>query len=240
AIKHNQKIVNNHLRKDWQRRVRTHFDQAGKKASRRTARQTKAAALAPRPVDKLRPIVRCPTVKYNRKVRAGRGFTLAELKVRFDPRLDDYDAVDAMDAVDSQTLLSKEEAGIPRKQAPTIGISVDGRRQNLSEESLAINVARLKAYKERLILLPRKSNAPKKGDTKTDVSKVNKATSFAATFPIAPTDLAVKEIKKSDMPAEVEGGAYRALREARANARYAGAREKRAKDKAEAEAEKKK
>jgi hypothetical protein len=27
AIKHNQKIVNNHFRKDWQRRVRTHFDQ---------------------------------------------------------------------------------------------------------------------------------------------------------------------------------------------------------------------
>jgi len=58
------------------------LEQAGKKASRRTARQVKAAALAPRPVDKLRPIVRCPTIKYNRKVRAGRGFTFAELKVR--------------------------------------------------------------------------------------------------------------------------------------------------------------
>jgi len=28
-------------------------------------------------------VVRCPTVKYNRRVRAGRGFSLAELKVRF-------------------------------------------------------------------------------------------------------------------------------------------------------------
>lgn len=46
------------------------------------ARQSKAAAIAPRPVDRLRPIVRCPTIKYNRKVRAGRGFTLTELKVR--------------------------------------------------------------------------------------------------------------------------------------------------------------
>ncbi|KAJ3483907.1 hypothetical protein NLG97_g7190 [Lecanicillium saksenae] len=82
AIKHNQKIVKNHFHKDWQRRVRTHFDQAGKKASRRTARQAKAAALAPRPVDKLRPIVRCPTIKYNRKVRTGRGFTLTELKLQ--------------------------------------------------------------------------------------------------------------------------------------------------------------
>lgn len=31
----------------------------------------------------LRPIVRCPSLKYNRRVRAGRGFTLEELKVRY-------------------------------------------------------------------------------------------------------------------------------------------------------------
>ncbi|KAJ4150372.1 hypothetical protein LMH87_011124 [Akanthomyces muscarius] len=212
AIKHNQKIVKNHFHKDWQRRVRTHFDQAGKKASRRTARQAKAAALAPRPVDKLRPIVRCPTIKYNRKVRTGRGFTLTELK----------------------------EAGIARPLAPTIGIAVDFRRQNLSEESLAINVARLKAYKERLILLPRKSNAPKKGDTKTDLSKINKAANIASVLPVAPTDIAFKEIKKGDMPAPVKGGAYVSLRQARAEKRYLGAREKRAKDKAEADGANKK
>ncbi|PMB67122.1 60S ribosomal protein L13 [Beauveria bassiana] len=200
-----------YFHKDWQRRVRTHFDQAGKKASRRTARQAKAAALAPRPVDKLRPIVRCPTIKYNRKVRTGRGFTLTELK----------------------------EAGIARPLAPTIGIAVDFRRQNLSEESLALNVARLKAYKERLILLPRKSNAPKKGDTKTDLSKVNTAATVASVLPVTPTDLGVKEIKKGDMPAPVKGGAYVALRQARSAKRYQGAREKRAKDKAEADGAKK-
>ncbi|KAM3511736.1 hypothetical protein MY11210_004626 [Beauveria gryllotalpidicola] len=211
AIKHNQKIVKNHFHKDWQRRVRTHFDQAGKKASRRTARQAKAAALAPRPVDKLRPIVRCPTIKYNRKVRTGRGFTLTELK----------------------------EAGIARPLAPTIGIAVDFRRQNLSEESLALNVARLKAYKERLILLPRKSNAPKKGDTKTDLSKVNTAATVASVLPVTATDLGVKEIKKGDMPAPVKGGAYVALRQARSEKRYLGAREKRAKEKTEAEGAKK-
>ncbi|KAH8179122.1 ribosomal protein l13e domain-containing protein [Sarocladium implicatum] len=212
AIKHNQKIVKTHLRKDWQRRVKTHFDQAGKKKSRRTARQAKAAAVAPRPVDKLKPVVRCPTIKYNRRVRSGRGFTLAELK----------------------------EAGIPRAMAPTIGISVDFRRQNLSEESLAANVARLKAYQERLILLPRRSNAPKKGDTKTDLSKVEKVSHVAAALPIAPTDIAFKEISKGDMPAPIEGGAYRQLRVARSNKRFQGARDKRAREKAEAEAEKKK
>ncbi|CAM1502395.1 Fc.00g043790.m01.CDS01, partial [Cosmosporella sp. VM-42] len=211
AIKHNQKLVNNHFRKDWQRRVRCHFDQPGKKSRRRTARQAKAAALAPRPVDKLRPVVRCPTIKYNRRVRAGRGFTLAELK----------------------------EAGIPRAFAPTIGISVDSRRQNLSEESLAANVARLKAYQERLILLPRRSNAPKKGDTKANVAEIEKVFNIGAALPIAPTDIAFKEIKKSDMPAPLEAGAYRTLRVARSNARYQGAREKRARDVAEAETAKK-
>ena len=100
-------------------------------------------------------------------------------------------------------------------------------------------MARLKAYKERLILLPRKSNAPKKGDTKTDISKVDKVTHISAALPIAPTDLAVKEIKKGEMPAPIEGGAYRALRVARSNARYQGAREKRVRDAAEAESAKK-
>ena len=63
----------------------TDSPQPGRKSRRRNARLTKAAALAPRPVDKLKPIVRCPSIKYNRRVRAGRGFSLAELKVRYHP-----------------------------------------------------------------------------------------------------------------------------------------------------------
>lgn len=37
-----------------------HFNQAGKKVARRNARATKAAAIAPRPTDLLRPTVRAP------------------------------------------------------------------------------------------------------------------------------------------------------------------------------------
>lgn len=58
-------------------------------------------------------------------------------------------------------------------------------------------------------------------------------------MPIAPVDLAVKEIQKKDMPKPIEGGAYAKLRMARSNARYQGAREKRERDKAEAETAKK-
>ncbi|KAG0649664.1 60S ribosomal L13 [Hyphodiscus hymeniophilus] len=207
AIKHNQQIPHNHFRKDWQRRVRVHFDQPGRKLRRRNARLAKTAAVAPRPIDKLRPIVRCPTIKYNRRVRAGRGFTLTELK----------------------------EAGIPRKLAPTIGISVDSRRQNLSTESLTVNVARLKAYQSRLILFPRKIGQHKKGDaSKEEVSGAKDLISSIKTgLPIIHANTEIKEIKKSDLPEAIEGGAYRKLRDARSDARNSGKREKRAKDKAD-------
>lgn len=132
-----------------------------------------------------------------------------------------------------------QEAGIPKRFAPTVGIAVDGRRQNLSEESLAANVARLKAYKERLIVFPRKSNNPKKGDTKTNPREVEKTTLISSALPIAPTDIAFKEISKSDVPEAIEGGAYMKLRNARAWKRHAGAREKREKERAEAETAKK-
>ena len=76
-------------------------------------------------------------MQYNRKVREGRGFTFSELK----------------------------EAGIGKKEARGIGIVVDHRRRNLSEEGKKINVERLQAYKARLIVFPRKAKKPKKGDS---------------------------------------------------------------------------
>merc|ERR1719231_1337293 len=70
------------------------------------------------------------------KARTGRGFTLAEIKA----------------------------AGLNPKYARTIGIAVDHRRQNHSEESLARNTERLKAYLEKLVLFPlRKQNDCKDG-----------------------------------------------------------------------------
>ena len=105
------------VRRRWADRVKMWFDQPAAKQRRRDARKAKAAAIAPRPVaGALRPVVRAQTVRYNTRVRAGRGFTLAELK----------------------------EAGVNPKLAPTIGIAVDHRRTNKSVQSLQANVARLK------------------------------------------------------------------------------------------------
>jgi large subunit ribosomal protein L13e len=130
----------------------------------------------------------------------------------------------------------KQAAGISRHYAPTVGIAVDHRRQNLSEESLAANVERLKEYMSRLIVFPRKSNKPKKGDTPKDLQNVEIVTKIGTNIP-PPSGFS--EIKKSDMPKPTEGGAYTQLRKARSNRRLLGVREKRAKDKAEADAAKK-
>ncbi|KAI4212701.1 MAG: hypothetical protein LQ351_004592 [Letrouitia transgressa] len=183
----------------------------GRKSRRRNARLQKAAAVAPRPVDKLRPIVRCPSLKYNRRVRAGRGFSLDELK----------------------------EAGIPRKLAPTIGIAVDPRRRNPSTESLDPNVARLKAYRARLILFPRRAGQHKQLDSSKDAVEAakrgdNVIRNTGAVLPIANIAAAeaVGEVKRSELP-EGTKDAYRTLRLARSDARLVGVREKRAKAKAE-------
>lgn len=83
APKGNNMIPNGHFHKDWQRFVKTWFNQPARKFRRKQNRVKKARAIAPRPVaGPLRPIVRCPTVRYHTKVRSGRGFTLQELKVR--------------------------------------------------------------------------------------------------------------------------------------------------------------
>merc|ERR1712212_744579 len=90
-------IPNGHFHKDWQRYVKTWFNQPARKIRRRNKRSAKAARVAPRPTSNLRPVVACPTFKYDIKQRAGRGFTLEEVKA----------------------------AGLSKSQARTIGIAVD-------------------------------------------------------------------------------------------------------------------
>ena len=109
-MKHNQQLCNARFRKDWQRHIKTWFDQPANKVRRRNARTEKAKKMAPRPINLLRPAVRCPTVKYNLRVRAGRGCTLAELKA----------------------------ANVNKKAARGVGIAVDHRRTNRSEESFQV------------------------------------------------------------------------------------------------------
>jgi large subunit ribosomal protein L13e len=191
--KHNNVIANIHHRKDWQRQTKMFLNQAAQKQARRLKRKAKAAAIAPRPVSGLlRPIVHCQTAKYKSRVRAGRGFSLAELK----------------------------EAGINKKTAMTIGIAVDVRRTNKSVESLQANVARLKEFKSKLILFPTKCmKKPKNGDsTEEEVKSATQLT--GALMPItnvaAPVEtMAITEDMKSF-------SAYKEIRIARADHRLIG------------------
>lgn len=202
--RHNNVIPNGHFHKDWQHHVRTWFNQPGQKKSRRIARAAKAQKVAPRPVDgPLRPVVHAQTFRYHTKLRAGRGFTLDELK----------------------------EAGINRHLAATIGIAVDHRRRNRSVEGLQSNVQRLKAYKSKLLLFPRKTKHPKKADS--PLESLAKATqgNLASVLPItqAVTRTKARKVTEEDTKRSV----YNLLRVARADARMHGIREKKKKEAAE-------
>jgi len=159
-VKHNNEVPNQHFHKVCQQdHIRTWFNQPARKSRRRAARQAKAAAIAPRPTaGLLRPVVRPSTIKYNYKLRQGRGFTFQELK----------------------------EAGINRKEARSIGIAVDHRRKNKCAESLQMNTQRLKEYKAKLIVFPRKRGKPKAGDAEAaEVEKAEQNTGTLVAMPPA-------------------------------------------------------
>nr|ADD38054.1 60S ribosomal protein L13 [Lepeophtheirus salmonis] len=197
--KRNQMVPNEHFHKDWQRYVKTWFNQPARKERRRKARMAKASKISPRPMESLRPVVRCPTNRYNVKSRIGRGFTLEELKA----------------------------AGLAKKYAQTIGISVDHRRRNKSVESLQYNVQRLKEYQSKLILFPIKANKPRKGDSTPE--EIKEATQFVGTVsPVAKSGKRVKAMEVTDDLKKFK--AFHSIRQARAVARLWGIRAKKARE----------
>ncbi|VEL16971.1 unnamed protein product [Protopolystoma xenopodis] len=182
----NDIIHNNHFHKKWRSQVKTWFNQPARKHRRLVSRRLKAKRISPRPVaGPLRPVVSCPTLRYNMKVRSGRGFSLQELRA----------------------------AGLNIKYARTIGISVDHRRRNRSVEGLQRNVARLRAYKSKVVVLPVKAKPEKIAELTQRNGRI-----FAA--------VQRRHLEKSHVPTEEEKGfhAFHAIRQHRANARHYGKR----------------
>ncbi|GMH29533.1 hypothetical protein Nepgr_031376 [Nepenthes gracilis] len=206
-VKHNNVVPNGHFKKHWQNYVKTWFNQPARKTRRRIARQKKAVKKFPQPTaGPLRPVVRGQTLKYNMKLRAGKGFTLEELKA----------------------------AGIPKKLAPTIGIAVDHRRKNRSLESLQANVQRLKTYKAKLVVFPRRARKFKAGDSAPE----ELATATQIHGPYMPIALEKPTVELVKVTEDMKSfNAYAKLRLERTNERHMGARLKKA---AEAEKEDKK
>merc|ERR1719293_116723 len=157
--------------------------------------------LAPRPAaGLLRPVVHPPTQRYNMKLRLGKGFTLEELR----------------------------EAKIPPKLAPTIGIAVDHRRRNKCAESLQANVSRLKVYKSKLLVFPKKSGKKgvKKGDTpKSELQNVAQNT-CKEIIPVERPQMRIKA--RAITTDEKEASAYKKLKKARTDKKYFGAKQKKA------------
>merc|ERR1712072_331702 len=183
----------------------TWFNQPGRKLRRRKKRAVKAVKVFPRPVaGLLRPVVQCPTRRYNARSRLGRGFTFEELKA----------------------------AGVDRRQARSIGIAVDHRRKNRSEESLQRNVARLQEYKSKLVLYPRKAGKPKKGDaTAEEIANVQQNT-CSTVVPIKREEAPIEFRAITDL--ERDSTAFGRLRRERHWAKKVGRRAKRSARLAEA------
>ena len=152
-------------------------------------------------------------MKYNSKVRAGRGFTLAELKA----------------------------AAISKKAALGIGIAVDHRRKNRSEEGFTLNVNRLKLYKSQLVVFPRNptSKRAKKGDSsEVELAQAKQVTTID-TLPLSATVHDHKAKARKITQQEREAKVTATLRKALTDSKLWGVREKRAKDKADEAAGKK-
>ena len=118
------------------RLVRTWFNQPGRQLRRHNKRIKRAERLFPRPAKALRPIVQCCTVDHNMKTRLGRGFSLKEI----------------------------EAINLTVCRARQIGIAVDKRRKNKTQQGLDRNIERLKEYMSRLVIF-------KKGESKEEIAK---------------------------------------------------------------------
>jgi len=141
------------------------------------------------------------------KVRAGRGFTLDELAA----------------------------AKMNRNEARSFGIAVDHRRKNRSEEAFKANVQRLKLYKSKLVVFPRNptSKRAKAGDSTKQEREGVEQVSLSEAMPIEDDKprIQARKATKDEKAATVTA----VLRKALTDGKLWGVREKRAKDKAEAE-----
>ena len=113
-----------------------------------------------------------------------------------------------------------KDAGISRHYAKTVGISVDHRRTNKSVETLKVNVDRLKEYKARLVVFPKKQDATKEAISTTQASDI-----------FTKPKLAVSAVSYTKVTDEMKSfRAYDALRRARSDCKLVGIRLKKSKE----------
>lgn len=95
-------------------------------------------------------------------------------------------------------------------------------------ESIQRNVARLKEYRSKLILFPKKAGKPKKGDSSEEELKMASQLS-GIILPLRTRTVLRNEKARVPTAEEKKFHAYHTLRISRADKRYKGRREKKAK-----------
>lgn len=154
--------------------------------------------------------------------------------------------------VRSRVVFAVQAAKIPRKFASTIGISVDHRRKNRSEEAFQANVARLKNYRSKLVIFPRKptSQRAKKGNAGVqrycvlmhvlgDATAEERKAAYEQNVSrdVLPVALPTRRVQARKITKEEQDRTVTAiLRKALTDGKLWGVREQRAKKKAEAAA----
>ena len=192
--------------------IKVFLNQPAQKIRRRRLRLQKAKKIFPRPLKALRPQVACPTVRYNMKKRLGRGFTIDELK----------------------------GAGLKPKYAATVGIRVDARRKNISEESLNANIQRLKTYTSKLVLFPVNPKNVRAGEaSEAEQKAVTQDRSRFGTAAVGNLVYPAADAARKVTAEEKAKGVYAFLKKNHSAVRFLGARLKRAQKKAAKESEKK-
>jgi len=220
-VKHNNAVPRNHFRKHWnpessqKGHIKTFFQQAKQKKARRVKRQQKAKNVYPRPAGgALRPVVQACSQRYNMKSRVGKGFSLMELKA----------------------------AGVTASYARTIGVAVDHKRRNHSEEGLSRNTIRLKEYLAKLILFPLKGGkkATKQGPVavaSTEQLKAVQQVTDKSVLPLVKADS--HEVPRDVTKEEKTRQIYNYLRAKNRDEKFVGIRLARKTRKEKAEAAKK-
>ena len=165
-------------------------------------RVKKAKKMAPiASAGSLKPAVNCTTRRYNFRLREGKGFSRSELRA----------------------------ANLTAKYARAIGIAVDRRRKNKSQENLDRNTERLKEYLSHLTIIPaRKVKREKKG------LSLEGHVQYTAKKILPIKNTAVYEKPRLVTEEERKFVAYQALRRAQADKRLFGKREKKRREKEEA------
>lgn len=126
--------------------------------------------------------------------------------------------------------LLHQAAGFQPLQARGLGVSVDHRRHNRSQESFNLNVQRLKEYKAKLIVFPRKSNkSVKAGDSSVEEQKQAQQVLGKQVLPVVVPERKIKA--RVITAAERDANVAVTLRKSLTDAKRWGARAKRAVEK---------